>query len=36
MAYIDYIMEHNYENFREIENIGTDYHWYEEEEENAE
>lgn len=29
MTYIDYIMEHNYEDFREIENIGTDYHWYE-------
>lgn len=29
MTYIDYIMEHNYEDFREIENIGTDYYWYE-------
>lgn len=36
MTYIDYIIEHNSDDFREIENIGTDYYWYEEEEENAE
>ena len=29
MTYIDWIMQTNYLDFREIENIGTDYHWYE-------
>ena len=28
MTYIDYIIEHNSDDFREIENIGTDFHWY--------
>ena len=28
MTYIDYIIEHNSDDFREIENIGTEYHWY--------
>ncbi len=29
MTYIDWIISNNYEDFREIENIGTDYYWYE-------
>ena len=28
MTYIDYIIEQNPDDFREIENIGTEYHWY--------
>ena len=29
MTYIDHVMESNYEDFREIENIGTNFYWYE-------
>ena len=28
MSYIDYIIEKNPDDFREIENIGTNYYWY--------
>ena len=28
MTYIDWIMQNNYEDFREIENIGTEWYWY--------
>ena len=30
MTYIDWIMQKHWEDFREIENIGTDWYYYDE------